>query len=145
MSSVDGLITPTSGLTEVGETNQIGEKKTSLTSLKPMYPGKKNSVAPMPLEGHNANQTIMKSIHGNPIQPETEQDVNAKSGMIDKSLHNQSQIPEERQLTHEDEESDEEDIIPEDERWKSRKFFWQMNEQIRIKWDLFVMILAIWN
>ena len=148
MSSVDGLMTPTSGMTEVGESHRPLEHKASLTNLKPFYPGKRNSVVPLPLEGHNAimpNMGAMQPVHGQSIGPSEVEDIHAKSIMIDKSMNNQSQQIEERQLTHEDQESDEEDIIPEDERWKSRKCFWQMNEQVRIKWDLFVMILAIWN
>mmetsp|Transcript_20180 Transcript_20180/g.19820 ORF Transcript_20180/g.19820 Transcript_20180/m.19820 type:complete len:133 (-) Transcript_20180:2311-2709(-) len=132
-------------MTEVGESNKPMNKNPSLTNLKPMYPGKRNSVSPMPLESHNLNQAVMKPINENSLQPNIDQHLNVRSEMIDKSMNDQSQLAEGKQLTQEDEESDEEDIIPEDEKWKTRKLFWQMNEQIRIKWDLFVMILAIWN
>lgn len=40
---------------------------------------------------------------------------------------------------------DEQEPIPDDELWKQNKCFWRMNEPNRIRWDLFIMVLAIWN
>lgn len=98
-------------------------------------------MAPEPFENmdHHEPETAGVMRHSTANQ-------NAKSMILDKSEQNKS-IQEDRKLTDQDElESlEDEDIIPEDERWKGRKCFWQMNEQIRIKWDLFVMILATWN
>ena len=32
-----------------------------------------------------------------------------------------------------------------DQSWKHRKWFWQINQSLRIKWEILVMLLAIWN
>jgi hypothetical protein len=148
MSSRDALMTPTSGITE---TEDAGMDKEPINNFRPLYPGKRNSVAPEPIQA-KAPQHHMSVIE--PISAPIGRDsqisgIGVKSVMIDRSQMEQSlHQQEKRQLTEEcDNESlgDEPEIIPEDERWKTRKCFWQMNEQIRIRWDLFVMILATWN
>lgn len=132
----------------------------SITNLKPYYRGNRNSVAPEPdlankLE-NTTNKAQMEQNYMKPIDLINSQSnrgseigsINAQSIMFEKSAtKNEKSINyEKKHLTEENEnESDDEEIIPEDEKWKTKKCFWQMNEQMRIRWDLFVMILATWN
>ena len=108
-----------------------------------------NAVAPENmLSQEYANTPGMVALDSMPVSGNEVADLNMQSLMIDKSNMDKSQNNNSQYIGHninDDNESDDEDIIPEDERWKTRKWFWQMNEQIRIKWDLFVMILATWN
>ena len=139
-------MTPTSGMTGDIENNSPGvDRGPSITSLKPYYPGKRNSVHPEMVVDHQNTHLPSPMMAHDSLQIKSSEfgDPNAQSFMMDKSINNKSINQEQRQLTVDSD--DEEDIIPEDERWKTRKCFWQMNEQIRIKWDLFVMILATWN
>lgn len=145
MSSRDGLITPYSGYTE-----EDTDRGLSITNLRPLYPGKRNSVIPTEAEISVPVRSVVpiKSATVVPIRTSEINDVNAKSIMIDRNDLSKS-MPnyEQRKITEDlgSDGSDDEEIIPEDERWKQKKCFWQMNAQIRIKWDLFVMVLATWN
>lgn len=141
MTSRDQLITPTSGNTEVG----YGESDRQINNFKPLYPGKRNSVAPADNTPLNPSQTMMVPLPDTAIAlKKADTFKNAKSMILDRSEMDKSLGDFGKNNTDPDNLSDEE-IIPEDEKWKSRKCFWQMNEQVRIKWDLFVMILATWN
>lgn len=33
----------------------------------------------------------------------------------------------------------------EEHKWRSRKYFWRMNDPGRVRWDLFIMILCVYN
>ena len=151
MTSKDGLLIGSDQVTEVdgayASSNQI-------VDFQPMYPGKKNEDgAPMKssILAPKNSISVSKKKSGK-IQP-----MNSNvSGMtplpqsksLNQSMNNKSFNDEGIKLTLQDDEDslgEEEEITPEDEKWKDRKCFWQMNEQIRIRWDLFVMILATWN
>lgn len=145
MSSRDGLMTPNSGFTE-----ENSDRGLSITNFRPLYPGRRSSGMPIDTDIDTPIEPIarVKTATVAPIRTSEMKDVNSKSIMIDhndlsKSLPNLKQRNNTEDLGSD--ESGDEEIIPEDERWKQRKCFWQMNAQIRIKWDLFVMVLATWN
>lgn len=134
-----------------------------VSEFKPSYPGKKGVAAPERPEPQPEkkdpvpNKPVkMNSVRVHPMKNNlVEQAENLKhSKTMNKShLNDKSQgdivEEEQQQANNEDAETDSlggnQEIIPEDEQWKDRKCFWQMNAQNRIRWDLFIMCLATYN
>jgi len=71
-----------------------------------------------------ANTPGMVALDSMPVSGNEVADLNMQSLMIDKSNMDKSQNNNSQYIGHninDDNESDDEDIIPEDERWKTRK------------------------
>jgi hypothetical protein len=150
MSSRDGLMTPTSQMTSIDNVN--ADHSATINNFRPFYPGLRDSVEPesmteptkLVMPQRNATATVTPS---SAVRLTEVQNYNASSLMISLDPDSPVQSNEQKKYTEEQfsDESEDDEIIPDDELWKDRKCFWQMNEKIRIRWDLFVMCLAIWN
>jgi CRP-like cAMP-binding protein len=163
LSSRDGLLNNEGYDDEVTEVDGGNDLSNKISNFQPIYPGRRQSVQPdkeaIPMSPKStasfATNPKSKFSKIKPVKSNTSAmrelpaDKSLNRSMNDKSFQGDKSMNEEgRHLTEQDDvdslgEHDEE--VPDDEKWKDRKCFWQMNEQTRIRWDLFVMVLATWN
>jgi len=128
MASKDQLITPSSGNTDTNDHRQYNESKDD-HNFKPFYPGKRNSVMPSELEegGMEPVTSLPLSVRKAMSYPKAED----RTPLVDKSMSKSFVDAEDAQKndnypnTDNDDQlntlENDEDIIPEDEKWKERK------------------------
>lgn len=151
MASTDGLLSNNDYETA------FGDQTLKVNEFKPHYQGRRRSSASQqdspkfPPKGEETNINPQASQvqnqkvkQGKTVITFANETINERSIMIDRSELNISKSNHQVSFI-EDLKTDEGEVIPDDENWKYRKFFWRFNDTPRVRWDLFIMSLTIWH